>query len=143
MYVTRREAYVDLSAIGAEGLHWTYVEQRIYAPWFYIELAGHNHEGSSRTMIQTMDPSVLATLTCSPSGDFSVVDVMLATPPHMNGTESWLMEKLLEFSQCHNEKYGSWDLYLVPGRSYCTPEMASGLKNFMQEKCIYYNSANK
>lgn len=142
MYVTRHEAYVDLSGLGADGLHWSYVEHSLHEPWFYIALIRRSDGEAYRTMLQTMDPFVLATAICNSSRDFSVTDVMLVTPPYINGTESWLMEKLLEFSQCHNEKHGSLDLYLVPGKCYYTPKFAADLKNLKLERCIYYNARN-
>ena len=142
MYMTRQEAYVDLSALGAEGLHWRFVEHGTYAAWFYIAITRSNAGDTSRTMLQTMDPSVLATLICSTSNNFSVTDVTLVTPPYINGTATWLMEKLLEFSQCHNEEHGSVDLYLVPGKHYYTPNIPSNLENIRLEKCIYYNASD-
>lgn len=142
MYTTRQEAYVDLSSLGAEGLHWSYVEHSMNVPWFYIALDRYTAGDRYRTMLQTMDPSVLATVMCSSSCEFSVVDVMLVSPPYINGTESWLMEKLLEFSRCHSKINGSVDLYLVPGKCYHTSEFALDLEDEKLEKCIYYNALN-
>ena len=140
MYMTRQEAYVDLSPLGAEGLHWRYVEHSMHAPWFYITLTRHSDGYISRTMLQTMDPAVLATVICSASNELSVTDVMIVTPPYVNGTPSWQMEKLWEFSQCHSEEHGSLDSYLVTGKRYYTPELASDIEYLKLEKCIYYNA---
>lgn len=140
MYTTRQEAYVDLSALGAEGLHWRYVEHSMQAPWFYITLTRHIDGCTSRTMLQTMDPDVLATVICSASNELSVNDVMIVTPPYVNGTPSWQMEKLWEFSQCHSAEHGSLDSYLVTGKRYYTPELASDIELLRMEKCIYYNA---
>ncbi|ALE00537.1 hypothetical protein PSYRMG_13380 [Pseudomonas syringae UMAF0158] len=140
MYVTRQEAYVDLSAFGTEGLHWRYVEHTMQAPWFYITLTRHSAGYPFKTMLQTMDPAVLATVICSSPNDLSVTDVMIVTPPYVNGTNSWLMEKLLEFSQCHNEENGSMDLYIVTGKCYYIPEPASDTDGLKLERCIYYNA---
>lgn len=140
MYMTRQEAYVDLSPLGAEGLHWRYVEHSMHAPWFYITLTRHSDGYTSRTMLQTMDPTVLATVICSASNELCVTDVMIVTPPYVNGTPSWQMEKLWEFSQCHSEEHGSLDSYLVTGKRYYIPELASEIEYLKMEKCIYYNA---
>ena len=140
MYTTPQEAYVDLSALGAESLHWRYVEHSMHVPWFYITLTRHIDGYTSRTMLQTMDPSVLATVICSASNELSVTDVMIVTPPYVNGTPSWQMEKLWEFSQCHSVEHGSLDSYLVTGKRYYTPELGSDTEHLKLERCIYYNA---
>ena len=87
-----------------------------------------------------MDPAVLASVICSASDELSVTDVMIVTPPYVNGTASWQMEKLLEFSQCHSEEHGSLDSYLVTGKRYNTSGLASDIETLQLEKCIYYNA---
>ncbi len=138
MYVTRQEAYVDLSELGADGLHWSYVEHSLHAPWFYITLSRHSDGCVMRTMLQTMDPYVLATVICSSSYDLCVSDVMLVTPPFINGTESWQMEKLLEYTQCHTQEHGSFEFFLVPGKDYYVPQVILSTEKLKQEKCIFY-----
>jgi hypothetical protein len=141
MFTTRQEAYIELSGLNAEGLHWRYVEHSLHSPWFYITLTRYSEGASFQTMLQTMDPNVLATVICSSSHDLSVKDVMLVTPPFINGTECWLMENLLEFSQCHNEKYGSFDYFLVAGGHYYTPQPASDPTKLKLETCIFYQKS--
>lgn len=138
MYMTRQEAYIDLSGLSSEGLHWRYVEHSRHSALFYITLTRYSEGASFQTMLQTMDPHVLATLICSSSHNLAVNDVMLVTPPFINGTESWLMENLLEFSQCHNAKHGSFDYFLVPRGHYYTPQPVSDPTMLIFEKCIFY-----
>lgn len=141
MYVTRQDAYIDLSGFGADGLHWSYVEHSLHVPWFYITLSRHSDGCTMRTMLQTMDPYVLATVICSPSHDLSVSDVMLVTPPYINGTESWQMEKLLEYTQCHTKEHGSFELFLVPGKDYYAPQVILSTKDLKLEQCIFYKTS--
>lgn len=141
MYVTRQEAYIDLSEFGADGLHWSYVEHSLQAPWFYITVSRYTDRCTMRTMLQTMDPYVLAAVICNPSDDLSVSDVMLVTPPYINGTESWQMEKLLEYTQCHTEEHGSFEFFLVPGKHYYVPQFNLSTKNLTLEQCIFYKSS--
>lgn len=138
MYVTRQEAYIDLSELGADGLHWCYVEHSLHVPWFYITLSRDIDGYTMRTMLQTMDPSVLATVICSSSHELSVSDVMLVTPPYVNGTGSWQMEKLLEYTQCHAEEVGSFEFFLVPGKQYYAPQVNLAKKKLKLEQCTFY-----
>ncbi|MEQ7922484.1 hypothetical protein ABQX22_25045 [Xanthomonas sp. WHRI 1810A] len=141
MYVTRQEAYVDLSEIGADGLYWSYVEHSLHTPWFYITLSRHSDGGVTRTMLETMDPYILAKVICSPAPGLSVSGVMLVTPAYVNGTETWQMEKLLEYTQCHFEEHGSFELFRVPGKHYYTPQVVFNTKQTKLKECVFYRSS--
>lgn len=141
MYVTRQEAYIDLSEFDADGLHWSYVEHSLHAPWFYITLSRHSDGCTKRSMLQTMDPHILATVICRPTHDSSVSNVMLVTPPYINGTASWQMEELLEYTQCHTKEHGSFESFVVPGKHYYVPQVILSTNNLMPEQCIFYKSS--
>lgn len=121
MYQTQKAAYVDFSALGSDSLHWRYVEHTLNAPWFYIPLTRNIGTEQFKTMLQTMDPAVLTAVVGSSLENIEIGDVMLVTPSFMNGTETWQMEKLIEFAQCHSKIFGSFDVFRVAGdRVYAT-----------------------
>lgn len=125
------------SPTGQNGcFHWSCIEHSLALPWFYAAVfASKDH---TTTMVQVMDPTIFIELLEQHGVTIQIKDVQIVTPPCMNGSESWKMEKLLEFSVYQNQHEGSFEFYEVEGGYYSTLQLTQESTINDVEKTVIY-----
>jgi hypothetical protein len=104
MFRTYQRDAMILSSNLEHGLQlWSRVEQIILLPWFYVT-AFKVGDLSSRHMLMISDVQALEDLKWAGSEHVEVESILLATPPAMNGRDSWLMERLTEIAYVPKSK---------------------------------------
>lgn len=83
---------------------WSWVEQIIPLPWFYVTVLKCGSDSTSRHMLMVSDVQTLEDLSLSKSASVVIESILLATPPAMNGKERWLMEQLTEIAYVPKSK---------------------------------------
>ncbi|MCF5140225.1 hypothetical protein GIW41_01980 [Pseudomonas sp. PA-6-1D] len=137
MFRTHTSTLLGSPAVESDCFFWGCIEHSLALPWFYVTLIGH--ETQTTTMLQVMDPKIFIELLEQHQKSLQIKKVQLVTPPHINGGSLWQMEKLLEFSYCHDLKLGSFELYKVEGCCfYTTLERDQTLDVASLEKTIVY-----
>ena len=125
------------SPTGENGcLHWGCVEHSLALPWFYVAVVASKNQNTA--MVQVMDPTIFIELLEQHGKTIRITDVQLVTPPSINGSERWKMERLLEFSLLHNKHGGSFECYEVENGCYTTlQEALESTKNDVEKNLIY------
>ncbi|WP_339540133.1 hypothetical protein [Pseudomonas sp. RA_5y_Pfl1_P24] len=118
MFRTHTSTLLGSPAVESDCFLWGCIEHSLILPWFYVTLVGD--ETQTTTMLQVMDPKIFIELLEQHQKSLQIKEVQLVTPPHINGGSLWQMEKLLEFSYCHDLKLGSFELYEVEGGCFYT-----------------------
>lgn len=124
MFMTYRHAELPLGKLFGDTRvqHWQFVEQDVHWPWFYIEFI--REEGDDRMSSMLMIPSVPALQRLLEEQDDRswLGQALLVTPAHLNGSQHWMMEPLVEVSVAIDEKDNHLGyVYKVEGgRSYST-----------------------
>lgn len=99
MFRTYRHAEIPVATRLEPGLQlWPYVEQILHLPWFYVTLAKRQDEVTVRDMLMIADVSTLESLHLDRAPDKTLETILLVSPAYMNGSDSWLMEPLLEIA---------------------------------------------
>ncbi|MEE4129128.1 hypothetical protein [Pseudomonas viridiflava] len=73
---------------------WSYVEQELLMPWFYIQVVHRVGSADFASMFMMYHAHELRQFIDAQSGSVWVEQVQLVTPPHVNGQSAWLMEPL-------------------------------------------------
>jgi hypothetical protein len=119
-----------------ECFHWGCVEHSLELPWFYVAVVASKNQNT--TMVQVMDPIIFIELLEGHGKTIRITDVQLVTPPIINGSEMWKMERLLEFSLLHYKHGGRFECYEVDNGCYTT--LQEGLErreNYLGKLLIY------
>ncbi|AYK23495.1 MULTISPECIES: hypothetical protein [Pseudomonadaceae] len=97
MFTTYRSAEIHLdTAKGTTAQLWSYVEQEISWPWFYLQIARRHGRQAYRSMLMLNHAHDLKKIIDDQSNLAWVEEVQLVTPAHVNGHSTWLMEPLKE-----------------------------------------------
>ncbi|AYW41105.1 hypothetical protein ACIGKL_16340 [Pseudomonas sp. NPDC077186] len=97
MFTTYRSAEIHLdTAKGATTQLWSYVEQEISWPWFYLQIARRHGRQAYRSMLMLHHAHDLKKIIDDQSNLAWAEEVQLVTPAHVNGHSTWLMEPLKE-----------------------------------------------
>ncbi|HFT7996320.1 MULTISPECIES: hypothetical protein [Pseudomonadaceae] len=84
------------TAKGTTAQLWSYVEQEISWPWFYLQIARRHGRQAYRSMLMLNHAHDLKKIIDDQSNLAWVEEVQLVTPAHVNGHSTWLMEPLKE-----------------------------------------------
>lgn len=99
MFRTYRHAEIPVATRLEPGLQlWSYVEQILHLPWFYVTLARRQDDVTLRDMLMIADVSTLESLHLDRTPGKTLETILLVSPAYMNGSNSWLMEPLLEIA---------------------------------------------
>ncbi|UVL89469.1 hypothetical protein [Pseudomonas sichuanensis] len=131
MFTTHRaaEMLLDLGPEYADRQIWAFIEQEIIWPWFYVGVVRGRGRDQVTSMLMLPHAQDLQQLLKASPAAFRVESVSLVSPPHINGSEEWCMEPLLELNTINYEgtdEHGF--LYVVAGgETYIVaPEGKSG-----------------
>ncbi|UUJ40908.1 hypothetical protein L1A22_00885 [Pseudomonas extremaustralis] len=75
---------------------WSYVEQELLMPWFYIQVVHRSGRENFASMFMMYHAHELKQFIDAQSNRVWVEQVQLVTPPHVNGQPIWLMEPLVK-----------------------------------------------
>lgn len=124
---------------GSDSFYWSCIEHNLALPWFYIALK--NKASQTTTMLQIMDPRVFSELSTQGDETNLIEYVQLVSPPYMNGSSTWKMEKLCGFSYGHSQDLGSFEIYeLEHNKIYTTLETKELYRNIKFEKIPIYTN---
>lgn len=90
---------------GPDGVQfWSFVEQEVAWPWFYLQMVEDDGTEAFRSMLMVPTPPLLEQIVAAKSDHAWIEQAQLATPAHINKTGRWIMESLLEVSAIRNEQ---------------------------------------
>lgn len=114
MFTTYRSAeiHLDLTEDPSSTQLWTYVEQEIALPWFYLQIVRRHGREAYQSTLMLHHAHDLRKLVEDQSNLAWVEQAQLVTPPHLNGQSRWLMEPLEEVCVVQDGPEG------VPGYMY-------------------------
>jgi hypothetical protein len=116
MFTTYRTAEIFLhdGQEAAATQLWSFVEQEITYPWFYLQVIRQHQSDAFRTMLMLPHAQDLQRVIREQSSFQWVEQVQLVTPPYVNGRSNWIMEPLEELSLLRHRESGGRDfLYRV------------------------------
>lgn len=122
MFKTNRNAelFPRLSH-SADGVQfWSFIEQDMACPWFYLQIVEEDDKEAFRSMLMVPTPALLEQIVAAVNDHAWLEQAQLVTPGHINKTGRWLMESLLEVAAIRNEQGQELGYeYLVEGgRTY-------------------------
>lgn len=104
---------------------WSFVEQELILPWFYIQVVRRQKDGDHASMIMLYHPRELSHWINNQSSRMRVEHVQMVTPPYMNGKTTWVMEPIKMIALV--EDPGDKSQFLIY-------QVANGSKYSMKEK---------
>ncbi|HIE3847294.1 TPA: hypothetical protein ACXNGQ_004540 [Pseudomonas aeruginosa] len=73
---------------------WSFVEQELIMPWFYMQVVHRSGRENFASMLMMYHAHELKQFIDAQSERVWVEEVQLVTPPHVNKQSTWLMEPL-------------------------------------------------
>lgn len=98
---------VDERVLPAEQRVWSYVEQELLLPWFYLQVAYRSGRESQTSMFMMNHIHEVKQFLDAQSNRVWVEQLLFVTPPYMNGKLSWQMEPLEMAGIAEDPKDGS------------------------------------
>lgn len=98
MFKTDRNAELlpELSK-GSSGVQfWSFVEQEVNWPWFYLQIVEDEGREAFRSMLMVPTPSLLEQILAAQTRHVWLEQAQLVTPHHVNKRGRWMMEPLQE-----------------------------------------------
>lgn len=118
--------------------HWPFVELLLHIPWLFVTVVKRSRRSSLRRQLFLLYPEQLASLASGHSVD--IESAVLATPPHMNGSDQWQFEKLSEVWHCVDPETPEQLTYLyvvATGREYSSSLLETSPQHLIRERKIY------
>lgn len=97
----------DISQSHAGQRVWSFVEQELLLPWFYVQVARKSGLEVYASMLMMYHAHELKQFIDAYSNRVRVEQVHLVTPPHVNGQSIWLMEPLTMVGIAQHSRDGS------------------------------------
>ncbi|MCW5597394.1 MAG: hypothetical protein KIT42_16060 [Rhodocyclaceae bacterium] len=118
--------------------HWSYVELLLHIPWLFVTVVKRNRRSSLRRQLFLLYPEQLAGLASGRS--INIESAVLATPPHMNGSDQWRFENLSEVWRCLEPETPDQSAYLyvvATGKEYSSSLLEANPQKLIRERQIY------
>jgi hypothetical protein len=108
MFTTYRHAEITIDSTDElqSSQLWSYVEQELVLPWFYVQMARLVNNKPYTNMLMLYHAHELKELVDSQSSLAWLEQVHFVTPPYMNGGVHWLMEPLDTVAIIHSPSDG-------------------------------------
>jgi len=99
MFTTYPSAEITFDRLDDPNSHasqrvWSFVEQELLLPWFYLQVVHRSGREDYASMLMLYHAHELKQWIDNQSRRMRVEQVQLVTPPYMNGKSTWLMEPL-------------------------------------------------
>lgn len=140
MFTTYQQAAIScgIPSTNRGSWHWSYVEQEVVWPWFYLQIVREHPGESYRSMLMISAVSELKDLLDAQSGHMWLEQAQLVSPDHFNGRGRWVMEPLLEVSVERDGRDGSLGhIFKVEGDRCYSTHPCSGETDFMSTQLIF------
>ncbi|MFF7107246.1 hypothetical protein [Pseudomonas sichuanensis] len=140
MFTTYRaaEMHFDLSPENADKQVWSFVEQEIIWPWFYVEIVRGIGDDEYCSMLMIPHARDLQRLLKKPSEVLRVESISLVSPPHINGRQEWSLEPLLELSSiCYEDTEELGFMYVVAGGETYTAARTGRMEKYREIDKIF------
>ena len=139
MFRTYRKAELPGNALfGDEIQRWSYIEHSLHRPWFYLNVA-EQHEGNTiRNMLMLPDEQALESLVEQQNESLHIESIQLVSPAHINNSNKWLMETLIELKLIKSlkSKQYAYTYHIEGGKNYID-DNSSEFNKYKTEKTIY------
>lgn len=101
---------------------WSFVEQEVAWPWFYLQVVEDDGKEVFRSMLMVPSTPLFEQIMAAKTDHAWLEQAQLVTPDHMNKMGRWMMEPLLEVSSIRDAQGQELGyLYRVEGgRTYST-----------------------
>ena len=97
---------------------WSFVEQEVAWPWFYLQMVEDDGKEAFQSMLMVPTLPLLEQIVGAKSDHAWIEQAQLVTPAHINKTGRWMMEPLDSIEK-HETPSGVAYVYAVEGgRSY-------------------------
>jgi len=106
---------------GPDGVQfWSFVEQEVAWPWFYLQMVEDDGKETFQSMLMVPTLPLLEQIVGAKSDHAWIEQAQLVTPAHINKMGRWMMEPLLEVSAILNEQGQElgYDCVVEGGRTY-------------------------
>lgn len=106
---------------GPDGVQfWSFVEQEVAWPWFYLQMVEDDGKEAFQSMLMVPTLPLLEQIVGAKSDHAWIEQAQLVTPAHINKTGRWMMEPLLEVSAMRNEQGQElgYECVVEGGRTY-------------------------
>ncbi|GGM29798.1 hypothetical protein ACFQDN_20835 [Pseudomonas asuensis] len=106
MFKTNRNAELlpGLSNDPAGVQFWSFVEQEIAWPWFYLQLVEVDGQEIFRSMLMVPTIPLLEQIVAVKTDNAWIEQALLVSPSSLNKTGRWMMEPLVEVCSIRNEQ---------------------------------------
>ncbi len=140
MLVTYAQAEVPLGLMAVKpGIrHWTYAELSFKSVWLYVSI-GYKSSGLQRQCTLLMPELREFEQLLSDCGEeLWIDDVMVVSPGDINGSGTWMMERLDALEERTDEHSGEFIYFYVleNGKCYTESELIKSAK-FQNQRVIY------
>jgi hypothetical protein len=99
MFRTYESDIAGVPGMFGEGLaHWHMISRSLQTHWYHVDLKVSHEDRLLPSVWMLNDESKLAEILSQQGSDFVVTDVQVMSPPWMNKSGHWLMEKLVGVS---------------------------------------------
>jgi len=106
---------------GPDGVQfWSFVEQEVAWPWFYLQMVEDDGKETFQSMLMVPTLPLLEQIVGAKSDHAWIEQAQLVTPAHINKMGRWMMEPLQEVSAILNEQGQElgYDCVVEGGRTY-------------------------
>ncbi|HGJ7737430.1 TPA: hypothetical protein ACJXY4_005388 [Pseudomonas aeruginosa] len=106
---------------GPDGVQfWSFVEQEVAWPWFYLQMVEDDGKEAFQSMLMVPTLPLLEQIVGAKSDRAWIEQAQLVTPAHINKAGRWMMEPLLEVSAIRNEQGQElgYECVVEGGRTY-------------------------
>ncbi len=139
MFRTYRHAELPGNSLfGDEIQRWSYIEHGLHRPWFYVTVA-EQHDGITlRNMLMLPDEQILESLIEQQNENLHIESIQLVSPTHINKSNKWLMETLIELKLIKSlkSKQHAYNYHIEGGKNYID-DNSSAFSRYSIEKTIY------
>lgn len=101
---------------------WSFIEQEVAWPWFYLQIVEDDGQEAYRSMLMVPTPPLLEQIVEAKTDNAWLEQAQLVTPAHINKAGRWMMEPLLKVTAIRNaqgQELG-YVYHVEGGRAYST-----------------------
>jgi hypothetical protein len=124
MFFTFDHAEAPAGALVQGGHMWRYVEYLTERPWFYVTLLEADEESPRQAVYLIPMLEDLLELANAGEQGWTLLQVFIVSPGHLNGTCNWKMNELVSISQVYSSVRSSLAYRVYPDVVYFEDELA-------------------
>ncbi|WP_201192448.1 hypothetical protein [Pseudomonas fluorescens] len=125
MFLTFEHAEASVGALVQGGHMWRYVEYLTERPWFYVTLLEPDEESPRRAVYLIPMLEDLLELANAGEQGWTLLQVFIVSPGHLNGSGNWKMNELVSISRVYSSVRSSLAYRVDADVVYFEDELAS------------------